>query len=177
MIVSENDVVIATAVWLAERGVRTTHACLITPVSGNRYDDQRRLREALTTAGVDATNLRCATDGADIVAVSDREYWQVECKGTGSGVQSTQRNNFDRALASAVSCFASREEIGDHCAGRTPLLALALPASKDYMGHIRRRIRPSLRRSLNMWLVLCDPSTLEVRAVAPEDELPALAGT
>lgn len=176
MIVSENDVVIAAAVWLAKRGVRTTRACLITPVTGNRYDDQRRLREALTAAGVDATNLWCSTDGADIVAVSDTEYWQVECKGTGSGVQATQRNNFDRALASAVSYFASADEIGGDCAGRTPVLALALPASRDYMAQIRRRIRPSLRRALNMWLVLCDPSTLEVRAVAPGDELPASTG-
>ncbi len=176
MIVSENDVVIATAVWLAKRGVHTTRVCLITPVASTRYEDQRRLREALVAAGEDATNLWCAKDGADIGAVSETEYWQVECKGTGTGVQSTQRNNVDRAVASAVSYFASAEELGSDCAGRTPVLGLALPASREYTALLRRRVRPSLCRALNMWLILCDPSTLEVTAVAPGNSLPMLAG-
>lgn len=172
MIVSENDVVIATAVWMAKRGVRVTRACLITPVTGNRYDDQRRLKEALTAAGMDATGLWCSNDGADLVGVSDTEYWQVECKGTGSGVQSTQRNNFDRALASTVSYFASQDEIGSDCGTRTPVLALALPSSRDYVAQLRRRVRPSLRKALNMWIVLCDPSSLAITAVAPDEPLP-----
>ena len=43
--------------------------------------------------------------GPDVIAVSENEYWIIECKGTGKGKPSTQRNNFDRALASTVSYF------------------------------------------------------------------------
>ena len=46
--------------------------------------------------------------GPDIIAVSEREWWCVECKGVGTGKPQTQRNNFDRALASVVSYYEDR---------------------------------------------------------------------
>src|SRR5688572_18401201 len=48
---------------------------------------------------------RLVSSGPDIVAVSENEWWFVECKGAGAGKTSTQRNNFDRALASVVSYY------------------------------------------------------------------------
>jgi len=172
VIISENDVVIATTVWLARRGIRPIRVCLVTPVTGTRYEDKQRLQAALAAEGIDPSNLHAVTTGPDIIAKSAEEYWQVECKGVGSGVQSTQRNNFDRALASTVSYFGSAVEIGVECENRQPVLGLALPKSRDYIAQLRRRVRPSLRRTINLWLLLYEPSTGKVESVAPDQSVP-----
>jgi hypothetical protein len=90
--------------------------------------------------------------GPDIVAVSEQEYWQVECKGAGSGQRSTYRTNFDRALASVVSYFGTAEDLPSDCGHRIPFLALALPQAPEYMAELRRRVRDSLSRALGLWL-------------------------
>ena len=72
--------------------------------------------------------------GADIIGVSTTEWWCVECKGSGAGKPSTQRNNFDRALASCVTYYednpnfpsSSLAEFGKNA---QVCLGLAIPAS------------------------------------------------
>ena len=109
--------------------------------------------------------------GPDVVAVSEDEWWQVECKGLGTGKPQTQRNNFDRALASVVSYYGDvPEDLPNWAEGASPFLGLALPASTTYLSELRRRVRPSLRRRLNLWVLLYDSSTKAVRAVSPTDE-------
>ena len=109
--------------------------------------------------------------GPDVVAVSKDEWWQVECKGVGTGKPQTQRNNFDRALASVVSNYDDAPEgLPNWAEGASPFLGLALPASTTYLSELRRRVRPPLRRQLNLWVLLYDSSTKTIHAVSPTDE-------
>ena len=109
--------------------------------------------------------------GPDVVAVSEDEWWQVECKGVGTGKPQTQRHNFDRALASVVSYYDDApEDLPNWAEGASPFLGLALPASTTYLSELRRRVRLSLRRQLNLWVLLHDTSTKAIRAVSPTDE-------
>ena len=99
-IVPEPDVLIAATVFLirrgaipyqfsvaAGRGIETSHAV-------------ERLRAAFASVGHTPS---FTGNGADILAISNTEWWAVECKGAGAGTSQTQRNNFDRAVASVVS--------------------------------------------------------------------------
>ena len=61
--------------------------------------------KALDSAGVPSKVRRFLSSGPDIIALSKSRYWQIECKGAGTGKQSTQRNNFDRAVASVVAYY------------------------------------------------------------------------
>ena len=58
-------------------------------------------------------------------------------------MQATQRNNFDRALASVVSYYTDSLPImPDDLAvlrGAVPHLGLALPETPDYLRELRRR--------------------------------------
>lgn len=174
--ISENDVVIASALWLAARGALPRAACMVVPVEGNRYADERRLRDALAAAGIDCSSLRFGSDGPDVIAASGQEYWQVECKGAGSGQASTMRNNFDRALASAVSFFGTASELGSQCGGRVPLLGLALPTTREYMAQLRKRVRRSLRQQLGLWILLYEPETRSILPVPPDEANPVWPG-
>jgi len=174
--VSENDVVIAASLWLLERGPIPVRVSMMIPVSSNRYSDERRLSDGLAAKGMDMARLSFASDGPDIVAISDRQYWQVECKGVGSGQPSTYRTSFDRGLASVVSYFGTPAELPPECGSRTPFLALAIPSVTEYLSQLRRRVRQSLRLQLSLWLLLCDPDSLAIVGVSPTSPLPDGSG-
>ena len=99
--------------------------------------------------------------GPDIVVVSDDLCWKIECKGCGTGKPSTQRNNFDRALASAVSCYEDRRPV---------TLGLALPASEQYKKLLETRAGTPLRTRLNLWVLLYDHG--EIEPIRPNDDYP-----
>ena len=107
--------------------------------------------------------------GPDIIAVSQREWWCVECKGVGTGKPQTQRNNFDRALASVVSYYEDRpatpSHLDEYAKDSRVFLGLALPASTHYLKELERRVRSPLRQQLNLWILLYERS--KFRAVAP----------
>ena len=107
--------------------------------------------------------------GQDIIAVSEKEWWCVECKGVGTGKPQTQRNNFDRALASVVSYYEDRPDTpsqwDEYVKDSRVFLGLALPASTQYLKELERRVRSPLRQRLNLWILLYERS--KIRAVAP----------
>ena len=80
--------------------------------------------------------------GPDIVAVSEKEWWRVECKGIKENNKTqTHRNNFDRALASVVSYYEDRPDIPPEWNGWAKdgvFLGLALPASEHYLKQLKR---------------------------------------
>lgn len=95
------------------------------------------------------------SSGPDIIAFSGTEWWQVECKGTGTGTTNTLRNNFDRALASVVSYYEDAYPGSINAfKSTTPVLALALPDTDAYMRESKRRLRPPLRKRLNLRLLI-----------------------
>lgn len=109
--------------------------------------------------------------GPDIVAISETEYWQVECKGTGSGKKQTQRTNFDRALSSVVSYYEddlSELEMGERFRNAISFLGLALPDSIEYKNELTRRVRQPLRKRLNLWILLYGSDSKTIRPISPD---------
>ena len=107
--------------------------------------------------------------GPDVIAVSEKEYWIVECKDTGKGKPQTQRNNFDRALASTVSYFEDNPPNPPDWAKESRIfLGLALPNSKQYLNELKRRVRIPLRKHLNLWILLYDIESKQIQAVSPD---------
>ncbi len=92
--VAENDVLIATVLWLVDRGVAPM---ICSPVKGpgiNYRSDIKRLHDSLFHAGVSYHDLPEIThSGPDISGHSKdlSESWKVECKGSGKGRVTTQQ--------------------------------------------------------------------------------------
>jgi len=106
------------------------------------------------------------------LSISDSEWWIIECKGAGLGKSQTQRNNFDRALASVVSYFEeSPQGLGAEHQGATVCLGLALPATRAYLNELRRRVRSPLRKRLNLWVLLYELESKKIRAVPPAEAM------
>jgi hypothetical protein len=114
-----------------------------------------------------------SNSGPDIIGVSETEWWQVECKGTGTGKSQTQRNNFDRALASVVSYYCEKPEGLPkryvHYNSARPYLGLALPSSTAYLNELKRRVRQPLRKALNLWILLYQTEPKKINALSPDD--------
>src|SRR3989304_7215242 len=106
LIVPEIDVLVATVAFLKERGV----TCYKISVARGRGIDKRAAEASAWAAlGDDISHsYPFSSEGADILGISETEWWNVECKGSGTGVSQTQRNNFDRALASTVSYYEEK---------------------------------------------------------------------
>jgi hypothetical protein len=92
--VAENDVLIATALWLVNRGFVLK---MCSPVKGqgiNYRSDIKRLHDSLFHAGVSYRDLpEITSSGPDISGYSKdlSESWKVECKGSGKGRTTTQQ--------------------------------------------------------------------------------------
>ena len=93
------------------------------------------------------------------------EWWQIECKGIG-GKPATQRDKFDRGLASVVSYFGASQEFGNV----KPYLGFALPNTKHLKHHLQTRLRRPLRTHLNLWVLVYDPDDKSVQEVPPDAE-------
>ena len=170
-IISEGKVLAATTRFLLERGVRPYKFSFPTGQGINAWSIQKEIYGILNSVGIQRS--RVSREDADIIGISETEWWQVECKGSGKGVASTQRNNFDRALASIVSYYEdeTRELPKEYEQYRNaqPYLGLALPASPKYLKELKRRVRQSLRKRLNLWILLYEPESKSIRVISPDN--------
>lgn len=168
VIISETEVFLATLVFLLNRKVKPFQFSLARGQGNDNAAFQKQFTDVLKQAGIQP---KFYSEGPDISGISATEFWQIECKGSGSGKSQTQRNNFDRALSSVVSYY-------DDCASKLPeqlknvqqYLGLALPATRDYLRELTRRVRKPLRQKLNLWILLYDFESKSIRAVSPNDE-------
>jgi hypothetical protein len=166
-VISEPDVLIATTLFLVERGVSPYQFSVAAGKGIDTAGATDRLNKAFAAIG---RSPRFVGNGADILGVSDAEWWIIECKGSGTGQPSTQRNNFDRALASVVSYFEEQPQgVSDEQKNLKVCLGLALPATRAYLNELQRRVRPPLRKKLNLWVLLYEPTSRKIRAVSPDD--------
>lgn len=170
--VAEIDVLIAVARWLWVE--RRTWPINFSIASGRGIDAEhsRHLLEA-AMASLDVPDglerfRYFAGNGPDIVGVSADEFWMIECKGLGAGKSSTHRNNFDRALASAVSYYEDRvDEWPEH----KPIIGLALPDAPDFRRLLKSKVRKPLRRRLNLWVLLYQPTTNSIVPIEPSADI------
>lgn len=92
LIIPENDVLIATVVFLKEWGV-TCYG--ISDAREKGTDKKASETSAWAALGDDIPHIHpFSAQGADVIGISATEWWNVECKGSGTGVSQTQRNNF-----------------------------------------------------------------------------------
>ncbi len=98
--------------------------------------------------------------GPDIIARTNNIVWKLECKGIGEGSPQTLRNNFDRAVASAVSYFDS------------PGTRIGLALANDYLWVLKfgQRLPRTLREAANMWVLLLENGT--IYPYEPTEDLP-----
>jgi len=186
--IPEADVLVAAGLFLSERGVVLYR---FSPPRGrdiNTSSCQTRIYTEVVIPQMIGTGSRHAdrlkavhswdmsAHGPDIIGISPSEWWQVECKGCGSGKAQTHRNNFDRGLASVVSYYVDKiEELParfrkDEYRNAHLCLGLAMPAVPAYLSELRKRARPPLRKALNLWLLLYEPSSKKIIAVSPEEK-------
>ena len=164
-IVPEIKVLKSTIVALASRGVFPYQ---MSPPSGKGIDTREFKTEMKELFAKFRIKPNFVINGPDLIGQSNAEYWLVECKGSGSGKPSTQRNNFDRALASVVSYFEDTPPKAG--SGATVCLGLALPKTPSYVKELVRRVRLPLRQKLNLSILLYDISSESIEHIKPSDE-------
>lgn len=170
-IIPEIDVLVATIAFLKERGV----VCYgIAVPRGKGIEKSAAEAGAWSALGNNIPRTYpFSAEGADIIGISATEWWKIECKGSGGGKPQTQRNNFDRALASAVSYYEEKPtnlpKEYDQYQNAQPYLGLALPSSQAYLNELKRRVRLPLRKALNLWVLLYESDSKKIRAISPED--------
>lgn len=170
LIIREGDILVAATVFLVQRGLVPYQFSVAAGRGLNNTDTIKRLRDAFASIGHPSPDF--TGNGADILAVSEEEWWAIECKGSGAGQPQTQRNNFDRALASVVSYYEEKPRgLPANFANATVFIGLALPATKAYLNELRRRVRTPLRKRLNLWVLLYQPDSKLIRAVSPEEDI------
>jgi len=103
-VIPEIDVLEATIVFLRERHVEVYQVSVPKGKGIDKAAGENRIWKVLCGDGVPSV-LPFSSEGQDVMGISSTEWWQVECKGSGKGTPQTQRNNFDRALASVVSYY------------------------------------------------------------------------
>jgi len=170
-IIPEIDVLVATTKYLVERHVKP-YKISIPKGKGIDYEsDHYQIFWKLIPYNIRPIHFE--PTGQDIIGISKTEWWQVECKGSGEGKKSTYRTNFDRALASVVSYYEENtkdlpKEYKQYKSAK-PYLGLALPSSPTYLRQLEKRVRQSLRKRLNLWILLYEHETKSIKAVSPED--------
>jgi hypothetical protein len=176
-ITPEIDVLLAIIDWFMKRGIRPYQ---FSPPKGAGIDSGLVHSQIYSevakwiVAGQDIRPLNFSSDGPDVCGISEKEWWQVECKGVGKGVPPTQRENFARALASVVSYYEEKPtnlpQKYLHYRDARPYLGLAIPASPTYLSELKRRVRQPLRIRLNLWILLYEAESKNIKAISPEDE-------
>ena len=164
-IIPEVNVLRATISYLAGRGVFPVQ---MSPPTGQGIDTSNFKKEMTELFSKFGAQPNFVGNGPDLIGASETEYWLVECKGSGTGKPSTQRNNFDRALASVVSYYEDTSP--DTNTNAIFFLGLALPKTPSYLKELKRRVRIPLRCKLNLWILLYDRATNSISSISPENE-------
>lgn len=182
--VSEFDVLLAVALWLKRQ--RVSESIELSPPRGQQLSDaeqKTKLKELLSQAGYRDIVFR--PSGPDIIVRDACRIWKVECKGLSAGARSTVDNNFDRALSSVVSYYdepgeVKNGEIQDDLktimrnldrTDKPVRLVLALPDSQQYLKLLRDRVKQPLRRRLDLWLLIFDPTTQAITPYDPSSDM------
>lgn len=150
--IEEIQVIMGVAKWLLSEGWTVDS---ISVPRGQGLDTQKHKQRAKSIF----REVRLSNEGPDIIARHGDELWRIECKGLGNGAPSTLKNNFDRAVASAVSYYDQKGiRVG-----------LALPEA--YRKHIMQKLPQALREAINLWLFLYAADE-EIYPWGPDEYIP-----
>lgn len=158
--IPEIDVIVGVAIWLHSNGWRVERVSMPRGQGISQHSQNEKLESKFKAVGICLDDLVFASQGADIEARCGNEVWRIECKGLGNVAPSTMKNNFDRAIASAVSYYNKKEGLR---------IGLAVP--EDYNRFIRDKLSQALREAINLWIFLY-VSYSEVYVFEPREEIP-----
>ena len=162
ILTSELEVLIATTTWLVRNGWDIETISVAQGSGLPTVDSQKeKIRKAFNTENKPFDKKMFKPRGPDIIARSHADIWKIECKGLGKGKSSTQRANFDRAVASAMSYF------------NTPQTRLGLALANDYLWvyNFSERLPQALRKATNLWVFLFENGT--IYPYEPIEDLPS----
>ena len=177
IIVSEPQVLLATSDWLLERRILP----LVYSISGGSPDEREALKRdirhryegAFKSLGKPMPEIFSGA-GPDIEAVSLRtdstpEWWRIECKGSGKGKNPTLENKFFLGLGKTVSYWT--DELLPNRKDARLFLGYALPDTEIYLRKLQQRVCRPLRKHLNLWILLYETSTAQIRPIPPDEEI------
>ncbi len=168
IIVPETDIFIATVGFLLQRGVIPYHFSIPKGKGIDTKSLKKKLEDGSKALGINPSFIR---DGADMIALSEKEWWHIECKGSGGGKPQTQTAKFHIVLSSVVSHYGEDKSIlPERCRSADQYLGLSIPETKQYLNELNRRVKRPLRQRLNLWVLLYDISTRTIRAIEPNQE-------
>lgn len=154
----EIDVIIWTALYLHRQRWNIKTISIPTGRGLDARQQKEELEKKFVEGGIPMTGIRFHSSGPDIIAQKGKEVWKVECKSLGKWKPQTVRNQFDRALSSAVSYFD----------GEATRIGLALPMEYAFRGFVRGRVPKALRIALNLWVFLLDQDGCTVKDIGPD---------
>ncbi len=159
-LIPEIDVLIKVAKWLHSHGWQLEKISMPHGQGVNTGNNRNELLAEFNTIGISTENLKFAPEGEDIRARQGNNLWRIECKGLSSGKLTTVKNNFDRAVASAVSYYTRSDGLR---------LGIALP--EWYKKFFPSKLPKALRLAINLWVFLyCGED--EIYEFAPHEEIP-----
>jgi len=161
-IVPEVNVLIAVAKWLHLKGWQIERVSMPHGRGIDSVINRKKLEAELSSAGIPINNIKFMQAGEDIRARQGNNLWKIECKCLGSGKRTTNKNHFDRAVASVVSYYTQKEGLR---------LGLALPDSEEYEKFLRDKLPQALREAIELWIFLY-ASKDEVYEFAPNEAIP-----
>ena len=159
--IPENDVLIGTALWLHNKGWQIKQ---ISMASGQNIDqpaNKRKIIAEFSRMGIKQEAIRFMSNGPDIEVLKADMKMKIECKGMGEVRIQTLRNNFDRAVASAVSYYDLPIESN---------LQIGLAVPESYLKLIKTRLPQPLRERINLWLFLY-VAINKIRVFEPRDTI------
>jgi len=160
-IVPEVNVLIAVAKWLHLKGWQIERASMPHGRGIDSVINRKKLEAELTSAGIPINNIKFMQAGEDIRARQGNNLWKIECKCLGSGKRTTDKNHFDRGVASIVSYYTQEEGLR---------LGLALP--EGYERYLKNKLPQALREAINLWLFIYVSADDFLAVFEPEEELP-----
>lgn len=143
--IPENDVLIGTALWLHENGWQIKQISMASGQNIDQAANKRKIVSEFSRVGIKLESIRFMSNGPDIEALQENKKMKIECKGMGEVRIQTLRNNFDRAVASAVSYYDLPIEAN---------LQIGLAVPEAYLKLIKTRLPQPLRERINLWLFL-----------------------
>jgi len=168
-IVTEAQVLRATTVYLVGNGATPYQFSIASGKGIDAKSIKSEFQQLFLKVG---HNPSFVSNGPDIMAISDNEWWIIECKGSGTGKPQTQRNNFDRALASVVSYFEdSTDQLPKEYQNVEVKLGLAIPSTDQCLKELKTRVRKPLRKRLNLCILLYDVESKKIVEISPDQDL------
>lgn len=158
--IQEVDVLVGVIGWLHENGWVIDKISIPNGAILSHIQVKQKIKESITNVDFSLNNVSFRHEGEDIRAKKNSITWKIECKGLTGGKNQTIKNNFDRAVASCVSYFTTKENLQ---------IGLALP--EWYKNYFPSKLPQACRIALNLWIFLY-VNINEIYVFSPSEEIP-----